>query len=231
MGIYGLIKIILPIFTPLQTTIQTILTLMAVLSMFSGNLMALRQTDLKRLLAYSSIVNIGYILIGLSLGTTSGLIGSIFHVFNHALIKGLLFMIAGAFLYASGTRDLNLLIGIGRKMQVSGTLFTIAALAIIGVPSLNGFLSKLYIISACIETDAYILVAVILINFIISTAYFLRTIYQVMYRNPKITNFKEVPMTMLVPMIILTVSCVIIGVFPQPFIALIENVASTILLI
>jgi len=231
MGIYGLIRVIIPIFNPIQPTLQTMLTLLAVLSMFLGNLMALLQTDLKRLLAYSSIANIGYIVLGLSLGTNSGLIGSIFHVLNHALIKGLLFMISGAFLYATGTRNFKLLTGIGRKMRVSGTLFTIATLAIIGVPPFNGFMSEMYIIKACIETNAYILVVLMLVNIVISAAYYLRTMYLIIFRIPKITNVKDIPMTMLAPMIILATSCVIIGVFPHPFIALIEKAASTILLV
>jgi len=229
MGVYGLIRVIIPIFNPIQPTLQTMLTLLAVLSMFLGNFMALLQTDLKRLLAYSSITNIGYIVLGLSLGTNSGLIGSIFHVLNHALIKALLFMISGAFLYTTGTRNLKLLTGIGRKMRVSGTLFTIATLAIIGIPPLNGFMSEMYIIRACIEADAYLLVVLMLVNLVISAAYYLRTTYLVMFRRPEITNVKDIPMTMLAPMIILVTSCVIIGVFPHPFIALIERAASTIL--
>ena len=232
IGVYGLIRIVMPIFNPLQLTLQMVMTVLAIASMFLGNFMALLQTDLKRLLAYSSIANIGYIVLGLSLGTRSGLTGSLFHVLNHALMKGLLFMVAGAFLYATGTRDLNLLTGIGRKMRVSGFLFTLAALAIIGVPLLNGFMSELYILRACIEAKAYILIILLFINFILSAAYYLRTIYLIMLGRqlPATTKVKEVPRIMLVPMIILASSCVIIGIFPNSLIILLEKTASTILL-
>jgi proton-translocating NADH-quinone oxidoreductase chain M len=226
MGIYGLIRIVIPIYTPIQPTLQTLLSILAISSMFVGNLLALVQTDLKRLLAYSSIANIGYILLGLSFGTLTGLVGSIFHVLNHALIKGLLFMVSGAFLYATGNRNLNLLTGIGKKMRTSGTIFTIGALAIIGFPLLNGFMSELYIIRACIEVEAYLPMALMLTNLVISAAYYLRTTYLIMFKNQskEVTDIKKVPMTMLIPMIILAIFCVIIGIFPNP-VVLIQKAA------
>ena len=231
MGIYGLIRVVIPLFYPIELELQSIITLLAIFSMFSGNLLALLQTDLKRLLAYSSIANIGYLVLGLSLGTHAGLAGSMFHIINHALIKGLLFLVAGAFLYATGTRDLNLLAGVGRKMRVSGILFTLATLAMIGTPLLNGFMSEMYIMRACIGAGAYILVALMIANLAISAVYYLRTTYLVMFgrQSPEITDVKEVPMIMLIPMIVLATSCVIIGIFPHPFISFIENAASTVL--
>jgi formate hydrogenlyase subunit 3/multisubunit Na+/H+ antiporter MnhD subunit len=230
IGIYGIIRIVIPFFSSIQPTLQIILTLLAVSSMFLGNLLALIQTDLKRLLAYSSIANIGYILLGLSLNTFKGFVGSLFHILNHALIKGLLFMISGVFLYSTGKRDLDSLAGVGKKMRISGALFALASLAIIGVPLLNGFIGEMLIIRACIENEAYILVVLMFCNLLLSAAYYLRTSNLILFKE-QITQTGEIaeaPLPLLVPMIILAVLCVTIGIYSQPFMGLIEKTASNV---
>jgi len=226
-GVYGLVRILILVFAPVEAIWQLSLTSLAVLTMFVGNLMALVQTDLKRLLAFSSIAQIGYIIFGFSLGTISGLTGSMLHVLNHAVMKGLLFMCSGSFLHASGTRDLLILRGIGRKMPVSGAVFTVACLAITGVPTLNGFVSELYIIMAGIEASMYLPTALMVVNIAISAAYYIRIIQITMLREPseKLAGVHEVPISMMTPMLILVSLCLIIGLFPGPFIELAQKAA------
>lgn len=190
----------------------------AVITMTVGNFAALLQNDLKRLLAYSSIANMGYILAGLSLGTELGLTGSILHIFNHSLMKGLAFLCAGAFIYSTETRDLNELKGIGRRMPVSAFTLCIALLALLGFPSLNGFISKFILVLAALNSYAYLLAIIILLNSALSAAYYLRIIQIVTSSSvaSKISKAKEAPLAMLVPMCILAFLIVLFGVYPAP---------------
>ena len=105
--------------------------------------MALTQDDLKRLLAYSSVSQMGYVLVGLGLGTYLGCYGGLFHLLNHAIYKALLFMCVGAVIYATGIRKVSELGGLARSMPVTSACFFLGALAIAGFPPLNGFMSKL----------------------------------------------------------------------------------------
>lgn len=226
-GIYGLIRVLILVFAPFQAVWTISLMVLAVATMFVGNLMALVQTDLKRLLAYSSIAQIGYIIFGISLGTIYGLTGSIFHVMNHALMKGLLFMCAGAFLHATGTRDLNELTGIGRRMPVTGLVFAISAMAIMGVPTLNGFVSELTIVLAGVEQQMYVPTGLMLVNVAISVAYYLRILQITLLKQPgeKVNGAKEAPVLMLAPMVTMMILLFVIGLYPQPFLAFSQQAA------
>ena len=120
-------------------------------SMVVGGLLAIGQWDIKRLLACSSISQMGYIFLGIGLATPLGILGAIFHVFNHSMIKSLLFLNAGAVEYATGTRDLKKLGGLNHKMPVTGMTQFIGAMSVSGVPPFNGFFSKLIIIIAAVQ--------------------------------------------------------------------------------
>ncbi len=230
-GAYGLIRVILLIFMPFSFFWKPLLLLLAVLTMFTGNVMALLQRDIKRLLAFSTIAQIGYIVFGLSIGTLFGLTGSILHVLNHAIMKGLLFMCAGAFIHVTGSRDLEILTGIGKKMPMSGVIFTVGALAIAGIPGLNGFVSEFYIILAGIDAEMYLPTALMIINVLLSVVYYFRMIYTVMLKEPseKAMQAREVPLTMLAPMAVLTALCIIIGLFPNAFLSLSRDAANAVL--
>lgn len=127
------------------------LVVLAIITMVVANIMALLQKDIKRLLAYSSILNIGYILMGFSTGTFLGYTAAWFQVINHAMMKGLLFLCAGAYLHATGSRMIDDLSGIGRKMKTVSISLGIGSFALIGLPPFNGFWSKLLLILAPIQ--------------------------------------------------------------------------------
>ncbi len=222
-GIYGLLRFYI-LFQTLHVYWGFILSILAFLTMFIGNLTAMFQTDIKRLLAYSSIAQIGYITFALSIGTVQSVSAGLLHVFNHAMMKGLLFMAAGAFYHATGSRDISVLEGIGRRMKITGILLSIGLLAIAGMPGLNGFVSELLIVSAAIQRELYVQAALTILNFVISVAYYLRLLQRIMLREPKgdVSRVEEAPATMIAGMVILTSLCIFVGVYPSMLISISE---------
>ncbi len=235
-GAYAMIRSLLLIFVPTAYSWQIALAILAVLTMSVGNLMALLQTDLKRLLAFSSVGQMGYIIFGLSIATFYGLTGSLFHIMNHAIMKSLLFLCSGAFLFAVKSRNLEELAGIGRKMKITGVMFTIGSLALAGIPPFNGFQSEFMILLAGIDIGDlnaiwYILSAIMLLNILFSVGYYLRLVNILMLKDPTKISLKarEAPFTMLLPMGILALLCVIIGIYPGPFVLYSGNAARAVL--
>ena len=156
---------------------------MAMITLVYGFLMYLPQTDLKRLLAYSTITQLAYIFIGLSLfalGSKLALVAAIAYIFNHAFAKSLFFLVAGSLAYATGTRSMPRLQGIMRTMPIVGTGFGIAALAISGVPPFNGFFSKFPLFAAGFElgTEHSWITWLMVIALIESTATFVWLLYK-----------------------------------------------------
>ena len=162
LGIYVLIRIYFNVFGAPVEFLNAFLIIGAISIILSGFL-AINQWDMKRLLAYSSISQIGYILLGLGLGTPLGILGAIFHLFNHAIFKGLLFYNAGAVEMATGTRDLKKLGNLTKLLPVTSGTSMIASLSISGIPPFNGFFSKLVIIIAAVQAaqPVYALLAII----------------------------------------------------------------------
>lgn len=235
-GAYALMRSLIMIFAPEAYSWQIVLAILAVITMTVGNLMALLQTDLKRLLAFSSVAQMGYVIFGISIATYYGITGSLFHIMNHAIMKSLLFLCSGAFLYAVDSRNLDELAGIGKKMRITGVMFTIGCLSIAGIPPLNGFQSELMILLSGIGLGGkgaiwYVLSAIMLVNLLFSVAYYLRLIQTLTLREPSTTsvNAREAPIGMLLPMGILTVLCIVIGIYPDPFISFSSNAAKAIL--
>lgn len=222
-GVYGLLRFYI-LFQPLYAYWSMILSILAFFTMFIGNLTAMLQTDVKRLLAYSSIAQIGYVTFALSIGTVQSISAGLLHVFNHAMMKGLLFMAAGAFYHATGSRDVSILEGIGRRMKLTGVLFSIGLLAIAGIPGLNGFISELLIIFASIRCELYLQTAILITNFLISVAYYLRLLQRIMLREPRsdLPEVEEAPASMIAGMVILATLCVAIGVYPGLLISMAE---------
>ena len=224
-GVYAILRSLFMIFLPVNFSWQTAIAIISILTMSFGNLAALLQDDIKRLLAYSSIAQMGYIFFAISTAAnpsalTTGLTAALLHVLNHALMKGLLFLCAGAFIYRAGTRSLKELAGIGHKMPVTAIAFTIGALAISGLPSLNGFVSELMIVYAGIQANMPIYTAIFLINILLGFAYYLRLIKIIVWSTPnkKLNGIKDAPLLILVPILVLTLACILIGVYPAPFI-------------
>jgi len=230
-GAYALIRILILVFGSMQSVWQMTLAVFAVFTMFGGNMMALLQNDLKRLLAYSTIAQMGYIIFGLATVSQYGLTASLFHILNHAIMKGLLFFCAGSFLHQAKTRDLRKLRGIRKTMPITSLSFAIGAIAIAAIPPLNGFWSELMIMAAGIQAGMILFSALMLVNVILSVVYYIRVIRVVLLDEPTAVSQKatEAPASMLIPTLILAALCIIIGVYPGPFITMASQAAEAML--
>lgn len=210
IGIYALIRLFFNIFD-LDMEISVVITVLGVLSMIVGGVLAIGQGDMKRLLAYSSISQMGYVVIGVGMGmlllvngsdpkvATLAICGGLFHLLNHAVLKGLLFLNAGAVEYMTGTRDLKELGGLSKDMPLTSTTSLGASLAISGVPPFNGFFSKLLIIIAAIKGGFFLVASLaVLMNFV-TMGYFLRFQKEIFYSKEKPTVkllYAKLPFTM-----------------------------------
>ena len=230
-GAYGIIRTLFMIFLPSRFSWQIALAVFAALTMTYGNFAALLQKDIKRLLAYSSIAQMGYILFAISTTTSYGLTAGLMHTMNHALMKGLLFLCAGAFIYRAGTRNLDELKGIGHKMPLTAVIFTVAALSISGVPPLNGFVSEFMIVYAGVNAGMLAFTVVMLINILLGFAYYLRLIKIIVWSTPteNVKKVKRAPALMLLPMALMALSCIIIGLYPAPFIEMASKAAQAVI--
>jgi len=188
-----------------------------------GSVLAITQNNLKRMLAYSSVSQMGYIMlaVGLSVSTHhelwGGLTPALMHILNHALMKGCLFLVAGAFIYKADLWNISDFRGLGRKMPYTCAAFTLAAISMIGVPPSVGFVSKLYIILASLEAGKFIFVVVMLISTLLNLVYFWRVI-EMMYmkkeegESQSSSGKDEVPLSMLIPVLTLASLCIIVGI-------------------
>ena len=239
-GIYGIIRVLVLVLHPAPidwSVLIVVVAVFAVLTMTVGNVMALLQNDIKRLLAFSSVAQIGYIILAISVGLFGGIIGAygltagLLHVMNHAIMKGLLFLCSGAIMYVARTRDLRELVGVGHKMPVTAVILTVGALAISGVPPFNGFISELAILLATLNAGMTIFAGIMLANILIGFAYYLRLLYILIWQSPKesLEGVSEAPFSMLLPMAILMILCIVIGVWPQPFISFAFKAAEAVM--
>ena len=221
-GVYGMIRLLYIIFRSMDSTaVQTLLTIIGTVTMFVGVTMALSQHDFKRLLAFHSISQIGYVITAAGLGTALGLTGGLFHAMNHTLFKGLLFLCAGAVFYATGSTNLDELGGLSKRMPKTTICFLVGAFSIAGLPPFNGFASKWMIYQATYEKAVttghigYALVTVVaLVVSVMTLASFIKVTQAVFFGQTPMTcrKAKEVPFAMRLPMWIMSVLCLLTGV-------------------
>ena len=224
-GIYGIIRLTYFLFQTMNLgTMQFLLVFIGSLSMFVCVTMALAQHDFKRLLAFHSISQIGYVLTAVGLCTALGVSAGLYHAMNHTLFKGLLFLAAGAVLHETGTTDLGKLGGLSKKMPYTTVLFLIGAFSISGIPPFNGFASKWMIYQATYQKAVesgnigFLLVTIIaLVTSVLTLASFVKVSQSVFFGQlPKeLENVKEVPFGMRFAMAIFALLCVLTGLFPN----------------
>ncbi|NIX03189.1 MAG: monovalent cation/H+ antiporter subunit D family protein, partial [Gammaproteobacteria bacterium] len=205
VAVYVLLRIFLTVFgaayTFEQMAFDRLLLPLAVAGVVSASVVALYQTDCRRLLAYSSVAQIGYMVLGISLATVTGLTAAIVHLFNHALIKAALFMSIGCVLYRIGSAAISDLNGIAREMPLTMAAFVVGGLSLIGVPLTAGFISKWYLIVGALEKDWWWLAAVVLASSLISVFYVWRIVEAAYFRRPTpgVAPRREAPASLLVP--------------------------------
>ena len=228
---YVLVRVMFFVFEPRFSVdmipVATLLSWMGAIAMILGSVMAIAQSDLKRMLAYSSVAQIGYIVLGVGLANPMGLTGGLLHLVNHAFMKSCLFLVAGAIAYRTGLRSIREFRNLSIKMPWTAATFTIAAASMIGIPPTSGFFSKFYLLVGAIAAGRWVFVGVILFSSVLALFYFVNVI-RYMYFPPEeapatgagadtpvaeAPRRDEAPLTMLVPMLALAAGTVLLGLF------------------
>ena len=207
-----------------------IVLIMGLISILVGSFLMIVQSDINRILAYSSVLNYGYVCLAIGLATPLALAAALFHMINHAIAKTLIFLTAGVYVKAAETRSLDRMEGVGRYAPLTSALMVIAALALAGVPPFNGFVSKLILYEALLEVNLAPLVIIIILSSALSLLGYLKIIYHA-YAKPPMKDYGKVepPGAMLWPMIILAALCIILGVAsPWIYDMFIEPAANTV---
>jgi len=222
IGLYGLIRYTLPITYEVWSKpfTTTFLVGLAVLTMFYGGLMALAQNDVKRLLAYSSISQMGYMFFGVAAANIISLEGSVFHVFAHGLLKGLLFMVAGVLIHVVGVRDMRKLGGLAVKIPVTASIAMIGVMGIAGLPGIAAFIGEFMIFSGVLKSHAFnpVLILFIAVLGTAVSAGYMTLLMKKVFFGPLKKEFEEVhepPLNMLIPMFFMALIAVILGVYPR----------------
>ncbi|HOU47919.1 MAG TPA: proton-conducting transporter membrane subunit [Candidatus Aminicenantes bacterium] len=218
LGIYLLARICLDIFT-LQpgSGLSLLLMIIGAATIVLAVMMALVQKDLKRLLSYHAVSQVGYMILGIGTAIPIGIAGGIFHMINHAMYKSGLFLSAGSVEHRAGTTDLRKLGGLAREMPITAAGFTVCALAISGVWPLNGFVSKEMVFHGAVESGSILFAIAAWVGAVFTFASFLKAGHAVFFgkrseeRAPG--RVKESPVTMLIPILILALLCITFGLF------------------
>ena len=220
LGLYAICRIFFCVIGANQAFLSLLMFLGAV-SILVGGLLALGQTDLKRMMAYSSISQVGYIILAFGIGTPLSIFAALFHLFNHAIFKSLLFLNTGALEHTTGTRNLENLGGLRIKMPVTSATSLIASMSTCGVPPFSGFFSKLLIIVACIESSHFGYAGLAILGAILTISYLMKFQKSVFFGHLKenLKNITEVPFLMKLPMAILALICIFGAVIAMPKIA------------
>jgi len=231
VGIYALARVIFTIFG--ASSLLQFMVFLGLLTLLVGEVSAFSQNNIKRLLAYSSIGQIGLIVFALGIGITYGVVGGLFQLISHALSKALLFLAVGYMIYRSGSMDISALEGMGKRMPLTSLAFTIGAFSLVGFPPFIGFPSKFLIIRAALSKEEVlftVLIAFVLLGTVIEGAYFFRVI-QVLYFRGGQTDIKreEAPVPALIPIFILMILIVVIGIYPKPVTNLLNSASSELL--
>lgn len=204
VAVYMLLRFVFTVFGPAFSLevmqVHRILLPLAILGILSGSITAIYQLNVKRLLAYSSVAQVGYMVLGISLVSVAGLTGGILHLFNHALIKGALFLAMGNVMYEVGSVRIEAMRGLGRKMPWTMAAFVVGGLSLIGVPGTVGFISKWYLILGAIEGGHWAVAGLILLGSLMAVVYVWKVV-EVAYFQEYIGDLevKEVPLSLLIP--------------------------------
>lgn len=246
VNLYALIRVMFTVYTPefvyRMVPVSEIFFVIAPLAILSGSIMAIAQTNIKRMLAYSSIGQIGYIILGVALANETALTGSLLHMLNHALMKGGLFLIAGAIIYKTDIYEIDQLKGMGRRMPFTMAAFAVCGLSMIGVPLTVGFVSKWYLAMGALEAGRWYFVPLVLFSSLLTAVYFWRVIEWIYFHQEPAASphresspsgrreeTREASWRMLAPIVILAALCLFFGVFAAIPVSLAQKAAGFLL--
>ena len=204
VAVYVLLRIYFSLFGTkilLSLPIQEVLLILGLIAIISMSLVAIYQKNTKRLLAYSSVAQVGYMVIGISMITVTGLTATIIHLFNHAVIKGALFLVIAAVFYRINSVKIEDMAGLAKSMPFTMAAFVAAGFSLIGVPLTAGFISKWYLILGAIDKGWLFVAVLIIVSSLLAVIYFWKVVESVYFkeRPPGAIQIKEIPLTMLIP--------------------------------
>jgi len=228
VAVYIMLRMVFTVFSSAfvqLTPTNYIFLLLGIVGVVLASVSAIFQTDAKRLLAYSSIAQISYMVLGMGFASVLGLTATLVHVFNHALMKGALFMAVGAIVYRVGSSRLDEMNGLGRQMPWTFAAIFIGGLSLIGIPGTAGFISKWYLVLAAIEQQSWLITAIVLLGSLLAVIYMWKLV-EIMFFCPQsnsIPDVKEAPVSFLIPMWILVIANIYFGINTE----LTVNIADT----
>ena len=216
VAVYMLLRFFFTVFGPAFSlevmTFHRVLLPLAILGVLSGSMTAIYQMNVKRLLAYSSVAQIGYMVLGISLVSVAGLTGALLHLFNHALIKGSLFLAMGCVMYRVGSVRIEAMRGLGRKMPWTMAAFVLGGLSLIGVPATVGFISKWYLVLAAVEGGHWIVAGFILLGSLMAVVYVWKVVEAAYFQEyAGELGVTEAPLSLLIPTWTLVVANIYFG--------------------
>ncbi|NLM29252.1 MAG: monovalent cation/H+ antiporter subunit D family protein [Methanomicrobiales archaeon] len=229
-GVFGIVRIagwVYGMDLMASLGLGTLLALIASFTIITASLFALTEDNLKLRLAYSTVSQLSYILLGVSMLSIAGMTGAMAHIPIHAFLKITLFFVAGAVIVSTGKEYISEMKGIGRNMPVTALMFAAAAIGICGLPPLSGIISKIYLAVGAVEGGMPVLLLVLIASAVLNAAYFFPVIYTMMLERPddefSLAAVSEPPLTMLIPIILTVAISILIFFYPaMPFMDLID---------
>lgn len=235
VAIYVLLRFVLTIFGVTFAfelmPLGTILMIMAISAILVGSTVAIYQDNIKRMLAYSSVAQIGYMILGISFASVSGLTSGILHLFNHALTKGGLFLALGCIFYYTGVVRLENFRGLGRTMPWTMAAIVVGGLSLIGVPLTVGFISKWYLVLAALEQGAWPIAVIVLVGSLLAVIYMWKIVEVAYFSEPVDgeTPMQEAPLQMLIPTWLLIAASVYFGIHTELTVSVASQAAQQLL--
>jgi multicomponent Na+:H+ antiporter subunit D len=216
----ALIRVLYLVFAPshrdLVDPIREIVAYLGGAGIVFGSVMAVAQRDLKRMFAYSSVAHLGFIAVGIGMANKAGISGAVFHMIAHGVAKATLFLIAGGIAYRVGSRNVDALAGVHRKMPLSAAALVVAAFSMIGIPPTAGFYSKWYLLMGCLEAGHPGLFTIVVCGTLLSAWYFLRLFEVVFFGKAESRGTREeLPLSMLAPIAVGALLLIVLGVNSQ----------------
>jgi multicomponent Na+:H+ antiporter subunit D len=235
VSVYILLRIVFTVYGSVYSSevlrLEAILPPLALVGIFVTSIVAIFQKNIKRMLAYSSLAQIGYMVLGISFGSVNGLTAGIVHMFNHALMKGGLFMAMGAIALRIGSVRIEDMRGLGRRMPLTMAAWVVGGLGIIGIPLTAGFISKWYIILSALEAGKWPVAALVLISSLLAFVYIWRVVEAAYFHEPPEGSEKisEAPPLMLITTWIMVGATVLFGVWTSASVGIARRAAESLL--